>query len=143
MSTHPTAPPIQVPPPPSLLRRALRTLRGLVLWRHERGSWQYDVMVALILLFVLGSSHSWFDDLPVAPLLPEVEILVLEKTPDTTQYRIRAHLLARYGAQPEAAARTVLEKRHGKPFTISRIVPVEDDAGAIVWYDVWIRDARR
>ncbi|MFQ5927879.1 MAG: hypothetical protein ACE5MH_10650, partial [Terriglobia bacterium] len=108
----------------------------------ERGSWQYDVMVALILIFVLASPRSWFHDLPVPRALPEAAILVWQKTPEVTQYRIPASLLRQYGEQPEAAVRALLAQRHGKPFTITGIEPVEDDAGAIVWYDVWTRNKR-
>ena len=43
-----------------------RTIRDFVLWSYERGTWQYDVMVTLILLFVF-LSPSWinFRDKPV------------------------------------------------------------------------------
>lgn len=45
---------------PSVLRRLGRTLQGFVLWSHPRGSWQYDVMVALIVLFVLFTPAAWW-----------------------------------------------------------------------------------
>src|SRR2546428_12209170 len=43
-----------------------RTIRGYILWAHERGTIQYDVMVTLILLFVF-LSPLWinFKDKPV------------------------------------------------------------------------------
>ena len=43
-----------------------RTIRGYILWSHERGTIQYDVMVTLILLF-LFLSPVWinFKDKPV------------------------------------------------------------------------------
>ncbi|MFQ5817485.1 MAG: hypothetical protein ACE5H2_05955 [Terriglobia bacterium] len=129
MSTTPTAMPPKTPAPTAPLRRVARTIRGLLLWRHERGSWQYDMMVVLILTFVLLSPPTWFHD----------KIRVLRETPEATQYRIPASLLWQYGEQPEAAAHELLTQRHGKPFTITSIEPVEDDAGAIVWYDVWAR----
>lgn len=131
--------------PPSLSRRFLRTLRGLILWRHERGSWQYDVMCILILLFVFATPRHWFHDLPLGSTGAEEEIQVVQKKGDLTHYRIRASLLAQYGEMPQEAtqaARSVLARRHGKPFSIASIEPVEDDDGAIVWYDVRVRDAR-
>src|SRR5512141_1232231 len=43
-----------------------RTIRSYILWSHERGTIQYDVMVTLILLFVFLSPH-WinFNDKPI------------------------------------------------------------------------------
>ena len=43
-----------------------RTIRGYILWSHERGTIQYDVMVTLILLFIF-LSPLWinFKDKPV------------------------------------------------------------------------------
>ena len=46
---------------------AWRTIRGFILWSHERGTIQYDVMVTLILLFVFFSPRLIdFNDRPVA-----------------------------------------------------------------------------
>jgi len=43
-----------------------RTIRGFILWSHERGTIQYDVMVTLILLFVfLSPRFINFNDRPV------------------------------------------------------------------------------
>ena len=43
-----------------------RTLRSFILWSHERGTIQYDVMVTLILLFVFFSPKFInFNDQPV------------------------------------------------------------------------------
>ncbi|HEY2932475.1 MAG TPA: hypothetical protein VGK99_12085 [Acidobacteriota bacterium] len=33
---------------------------SIVLWNHERGSWQYDVMCALIVAFIVFTPRSFF-----------------------------------------------------------------------------------
>jgi len=38
-------------------------LKRLILWDYQRGSWQYDVMCGLVLLFMLAP-HKWFRDQP-------------------------------------------------------------------------------
>ena len=43
------------PTPVPWPRRVGRTLKGFVLWQYERGSWQYDVMVALIVVVLILS----------------------------------------------------------------------------------------
>ena len=65
-----TAPPPIPPTQPGVVKRAV-TLPVVILWRglfwtYDRGSWQYDVMVLLILAFVWLTSPAWLGD-PMAP----------------------------------------------------------------------------
>jgi hypothetical protein len=39
------------------MSRVWRTIRGYIFWTHERGSFHYDVMVTLILLFIFVAPH--------------------------------------------------------------------------------------
>jgi hypothetical protein len=34
------------------------------LWDYERGVWQYDVICAIILIFIVFAPRQWFRDLP-------------------------------------------------------------------------------
>lgn len=36
-------------------------MRNVILWNHERGSWQYDVICLLIIAFIFLTPKSWFD----------------------------------------------------------------------------------
>ena len=117
-------------------RRFARTLKGLLLWDHVRGSWQYDVMVVLILIFVFLTPVHWFDDKPdLQPLGPEA---------DGDHYRVRARMLRRYYAnfrqEPRQAVERLFDDQLDHPFTIGPIkeVPAEG-GGEAVWYDVWLR----
>jgi CDP-diacylglycerol---glycerol-3-phosphate 3-phosphatidyltransferase len=61
-----TAPPPIPPTQPGVVERAIRlpviiVWRGLF-WTYERGSWQYDVMVILILAFIWLTSPAWLGD---------------------------------------------------------------------------------
>ena len=46
----------------------MRTLwRGIVrtiFWSYDRGTWPYDLMVVVIVVFVLLTPRSWFHDQP-------------------------------------------------------------------------------
>ena len=48
------------------MRTLWRALVRTVFWSFERGTWPYDVAVAVIVLFVLLSPRSWFHDRPPA-----------------------------------------------------------------------------
>jgi CDP-diacylglycerol--glycerol-3-phosphate 3-phosphatidyltransferase len=61
-----TAPPPIPPTQPGVVERALK-LPVIIIWRglfwtYERGSWQYDVMVILILAFIWLTSPRWLAD---------------------------------------------------------------------------------
>lgn len=125
---------------PSWLRRLARTLKGFVLWSHERGTWQYDVMVALLGGFVLLAPARWFHDKPVYNPWQARDVMRLEKDAEGVRYRVSAELLAAYDPDPRAAAREVFAQNLNHPFEIVRILEVREDDGEVLWYDVWVRE---
>lgn len=54
-----------------------RTIRGYILWQHERGTLHYDIMVTLIIIFVLFSPKVIdFNDKPIARNPHPTEVVV-------------------------------------------------------------------
>lgn len=47
-------------------------LRRLILWDYQRGVWQYDVICAIILLFIFLSPSRWFSDQPLIPSAAQI-----------------------------------------------------------------------
>ena len=127
-------------PPPSWLRRLARTVRGFLLWQYERGSWQYDVMVALIVVFVLFAPSRYFHDQPVYGVRLSGDLVRLGADSDGVHYRVSAKLLASYHDDPQRASEEVLAANLGHPAMITRIQPVRDPDGTVAWYDVWVRE---
>ncbi len=41
-----------------------KMLGRIFFWSYERGAWQYDIAVVVILIFVLLTPRSWFHDQP-------------------------------------------------------------------------------
>src|SRR3972149_11312843 len=76
--------------------------RGLF-WPYERGTWQYDVMVALILAFIFLTPRAWFHDQPhVQPNLPQLSsqaspqasgVVLVSSNDHEKVYQLRAALL--------------------------------------------------
>lgn len=133
--TDPTA-----SPHPSWLRRLARTVRGFLLWHYDRGSWQYDVMVALIVGFVLLTPSRYFHDQPVYGVRLSGDLVRLGADKDGVHYRVSAKLLQSYAEDPQRAAEEVLAANLGHPASITRIQPVREPEGAVAWYDVWVRE---
>ena len=39
-----------------------QSIKKFILWRYERGSWQYDVFCLLIIAFIFVTPKVWFDN---------------------------------------------------------------------------------
>lgn len=44
-----------------MAKSLLRVVKSIIFWRYDRGTWQYDVLAALIIILILFSSR--FDSL--------------------------------------------------------------------------------
>jgi hypothetical protein len=85
-------------------------VKRFLLWDYPRASWQYDVMVALILTFVFLTPRAMFRDQPRAGSIVEipsengrafiVEPGLLESVPDAERKaRVERMLRSRYGTK--------------------------------------------
>ncbi|HXB22129.1 MAG TPA: hypothetical protein VNV88_12145 [Candidatus Solibacter sp.] len=117
------------------MSRIGRVLKGYLFWTHDRGSFHYDVMVTLILLFVfLGPRFIDFKDQPAGhpPHPTSIEI-----TSDGDHGLICLVDASAVDAQSEGMVRTNL-LRLIRPIagevTIDKIEQVRDQAGRIVAY---------
>ena len=78
----------------------MRTLwRGIVntiFWAYERGSWPYDVLVVVILIFVLATPRSWFHDRPQTEVgaSSSVQFVSEDSASQTRVYRLDAAALS-------------------------------------------------
>jgi len=116
-------------------------------WSYERGSWQYDVAVVLIVLFSLATPRRWFHDQPEVGLPANAsQVEQLSKTGEDEVYRVDARVLA-----PPAHATPALQNdlhsvlQKAQPdlndgrFSIRDIEAIRDDKGNVVAYRVAIR----
>lgn len=123
-------------------------LKSYFWWAYERGSFHYDVMVTLILLFLFVSPHFIdFKDRPVETVaLQSSEVLVKEAGQSDGSprfiYQIRADMPG--GPQPgqsedelNAGILRVVEPISGE-VTIDHTEPVLDSHGKIVAYNAWV-----
>jgi hypothetical protein len=114
-------------------------------WSYERGTWQYDLAVILILIFVLATPRAWFRDQPQVglPAVPgQVELISPAGKQQT--YRVDARILAPPIQTPalendlhNALQKALPELRNGR-FSIVKIEPVRDAAGTVIAYQVEI-----
>jgi len=122
----------------------MKLLRSYLFWTYERGSFHYDVMVTLILLFLfLAPRFIDFKDKPVETVaLQSSEVLVKgaggSEEGNLFVYQIRVEDMqgATTDSDRQAAILRVIEPISGE-VTLQRYEPVRDTHGKIIAYNAW------
>lgn len=113
-------------------------------WAYERGTWQYDVAVGLILVFVLLTPRGWFRDQPQMgiPANTPGEVVLVRDNGVSKTYKVDASILAPPEQTPllENELHNALQKSlpefSNRRFTITRIDPIRDEQGTVIAYQV-------
>lgn len=98
--------------------------KALIFWEFPRASWQYDVVVALILLFIFVTPRDWFHDQP-----KESSVVLLPPLHGANRVFIAPELLEHVPDQLRIArAATLVHKRTGKTWHVVRLEPIRDES---------------
>jgi hypothetical protein len=132
------------------MRKLWRGVVRTLFWSYERGSWPYDVMVVVIVLFVLVTPRTWFHDQPQSSALSGTDVQLVSEDPssETRTYRLDADVLSpeKRTSKPtpelerethDILGRTVGDLK-GRTFQVRRIDPVLAPDGSVTSYDVTI-----
>ena len=108
-------------------------------WIYDRGTWQYDVMVILILCFIFLTPREWFRDQPATPPR-QADIVLLRNSPEQKVYQLRATLIdPKTDGTVARGAQRVLQIHTGRAVHVLRVEPAGVDAqGQVNSYDVWV-----
>jgi hypothetical protein len=120
-------------------------LNRIFLWSYERGTWQYDIAVILILLFVLATPTRWFHDQPQVGLpVNSAQVELLSKSGEQEIYKVDARVLAPPERTPalQNDLHNALQKANptlcdGR-FSIGKIEAIRDESGTVIAYKVEI-----
>jgi len=114
-------------------------------WHYERGSWQYDIICAVILAFIF-LPRSWFNDRPQLQLseLRHVQgVVEVGHVRNEHTYQIDARLVDSIlsdksaGAEkPEDAIRAILQPRLKRRPMLKSFEPIRDRNNVILGYTV-------
>jgi hypothetical protein len=116
-----------------------QTIRGYIWWTHKRGSFHYDVMVSIILLFIFLAPH-WvnFNDKPVERTPHQTGVVVSPDGQGGLVYQVETSAVS---GHDEATIRQellrVIEPISGE-VAIVRYEPVKDRSGRTTAYRVWV-----
>jgi len=113
-----------------------KTLSAYLWWTEERGSFRYDVMVTLILLFIFVTPHLWnYRDRPAPRGMSSSEVLVKTESPDHFLYQINASQIDK-SQDIETALLHNVEAISGD-VVLDKYKAAKDSSGKIVAYRVW------
>ena len=109
-------------------------LKRFILWDYPRASWQYDLMVGIIVIFIFLTPRDWFRDQPRIPQASSVAMLPSEH--GESAFFIESRFLARIPENERVARLTeVLQSRtSNKRLTVIRVEPILDDQGDLQGY---------
>jgi hypothetical protein len=111
-----------------------------VFWVYERGSWQYDIILAVILAFIFLTPRSVFNDRPTLQLsdLRHFQgVTEVGRAKDGWHYLVDSRLVESMGAdKPEVAVREILQRHLHKPFVIKSFEPTRDRNNVLLGYAV-------
>lgn len=97
--------------------------KRLIFWDFARASWQYDVVVALILLFIFATPRDWFHDQPKA-----ASVVLMSSLHGSNRVFIANGLLENVSEQARALrAEALIRQRTGKAWHVVRVEPIRDE----------------
>lgn len=102
-------------------------LKRFIFWDFPRASWQYDVMVGLILAFIFLMPRAWFND---QPRIPDA----IEFRPG--QFYVPPKVLSGIPESRWSARVTQLvqSRRAGRHLTLTRVEPILNSEGELQGY---------
>jgi hypothetical protein len=114
-------------------------LKRFILWDFPRASWQYDVIVALILAFIFLTPRDWFRDQPRIPNASSIAMLTAEN--GLNVFFVDTQMLADIPEnQRVGKLSTMLQARTGnKRLRVTRVEPVLNSEGEMQGYMAFAR----
>lgn len=110
----------------------LAGLKRFILWDYPRGSWQYDLVVLLILAFIFLTPRSFFRDQPRIPHSSQISSL---PSHGESVFWLEPELVSSV-PEPQRLEKlsAVLSTQKGKRQFITRIEPIYDSEQELKGY---------
>lgn len=97
--------------------------RRLIFWDFPRASLPYDVVVALILLFIFATPREVFRDQPKA-----LGVVLMSPAHGANRFFIESELLSNtQETQRTSRAAALIRERTGRKLVVQRVEPIKDE----------------
>ena len=109
-------------------------LKRFILWDFPRASWQYDVMVGLILAFIFFTPRDWFRDQPRIPFVRSIAAL-------PGSYYVTAETLDGFAENQRVSRLTEIlrSQTSNRKLVVARVEPIVDSEGELHGYMAFTR----
>jgi hypothetical protein len=98
--------------------------RRLLFWDFPRASWQYDVVVGFILIFIFATPREWFHDQPKAS-----SVILMSSVKGANTVFIAPGLMSTVPERQRLErAESLIHERTGKRWHVVRVEPIRDEA---------------
>src|ERR1700737_2372795 len=114
-------------------------LKRFILWDYQRESWQYDVMVGIIVAFIFLTPRDWFYDRPKIPNASSIAMLPSEN--GSSVFFVDTQFLAGTAENQRVSKLTqVLQSRmSNRRLKVIRVEPILDSEGELQGYMAFAR----
>ena len=133
------------------MRKLWRGIVNTLFWSYERGSWPYDVMVIIIVLFVLLTPARWFHDQPQNNPANDsgITLVTRDASARTETFLIDPQLFTASSQSPQQAkekgpqlerkTHQILSGTVPEPFQVRSITPIRGSDNSILYYQVEVK----
>ncbi|MCI0624326.1 MAG: hypothetical protein L0387_22225 [Acidobacteria bacterium] len=117
----------------------------IIFWSYARGTLQYDIFCALILIFILVTPRQFFQDWTVISNPHQFafgeQIVNTFDQHGNPVFNISAQLVpaSQDASAVKNAVLTQLQKTLNKPVSIAAIKPILGENGETIGYSIWLR----
>ena len=114
-------------------------LKKFILWDYPRASWQYDVIVAIILAFVFLTPRDWFRDQPRIPHASSIALLPSEN--GSTVFFVNTQMLDGIAENQriDKLSRELQNRMSNRRLRVTRVEPILDSEGELQGYMAFAR----
>jgi hypothetical protein len=114
-------------------------LKKFIFWDYPRGSWQYDIIVAVILAFVFLTPRDRFGDQPRLPHAASITLLPSES--GSTVFFVNTQMLGGIAENQRIEKLTLeLQRRmSNRRLRVTRVEPILDSEGELQGYMAFAR----
>ena len=111
--------------------------KRFILWDYPRASWQYDIMVGLILAFIFLTPREWFRDQPRIPYVRSIAAIKDVKN----AYFVVPETLDSIAENQRVTRLTELlrAQESNKKLVVTRVEPMVDSEGELRGYMAFTR----
>ena len=90
----------------------MQAIKNIIRWRYARGSWQWDVLCILILIFIFFTPKEWFDKRE--KLATQTSRLIVKADDFSTDRAVLDNKVKELSGNPNAEILEWREKRDAK-----------------------------